>query len=122
MVRAKHVWQPWLAVVCVLAVAALIFASYIEGGEERVPTDEVTKPQRVGDGARRPHVPELAKYLDRLSIRKAIVYRSLAVFPVVIERGAALPGKWLTMDAAIQRKVLLVTEKEGGGTVPVIFV
>lgn len=122
MVRAKHVWQPWLAVVCVLAVAALIFASYIEGGEERVPTPEVTKPQRVGDGARRPHVPELAKYLDRLSIRKAIVYRSLAVFPVVLERGAALPGKWLTMDAAIQRKVLLVTEKEGGGTVPVIFV
>ena len=67
------------------------------------------------------HVPELARYLDQVQIGEPIWYRHLAVYPLVLERGVRLEGRWLTMDEAMQRGVLVVTEKDGG-SVPVVFV
>lgn len=67
----------------------------------------------------RPHVPELGRYLASLQIHKPLSHGRLAVFPIV-QRGDALQGRWLTMDQAIRSDVLVVTEKAGGGDVPVI--
>jgi hypothetical protein len=67
------------------------------------------------------HVPELARYLDRAEIAEPVVYRHLAVYPVMVKDGTPLRGGWLTADAAISRGVLVVTEK-GGGSVPTIVV
>ena len=66
------------------------------------------------------HVPELARYLDRLEIRRPLVYGRLAVYPVVLRGGGPLGGSWWTMDAAFAKGILLVMEKEGGGSVPVV--
>lgn len=67
------------------------------------------------------HVPELARYLDRLDVRRPAMCGRLAVFPVTLRGGEGLGGRWLTMDAAISRGTLVVREKDGGGTVPVIW-
>ena len=67
------------------------------------------------------HVPELARYLEDVEIAEPIVYRQLAVYPVLLREGVKLSGGWLTLDAAISRGVLAVTEK-GGGSVPVVMV
>ena len=85
----------------------------------------------VGSGTARPasqrpspgnHVPELATYLDYVQIAEPVVYRQLAVYPLLLRDYAELRGGWLTMDAAISRGVLVVTEKGGGGSVPVVIV
>jgi len=68
------------------------------------------------------HVPELARYLDNVEIYAPIVYRRLAVFPVRQRGGERLRGGWLTMDQALSRGDLVVTEKGGGGQVPVVTV
>ncbi len=67
------------------------------------------------------HVPELASYLDRLEVGTPVHYRHLAVFPVLL-RGPELTGRWLTMDQALARGVLSITEKAGGGSVPHVVV
>jgi hypothetical protein len=67
------------------------------------------------------HVPELAAYLDRVEIAEPIGYRGLAVYPVLLERDVDLRGRWLTLDEALARGTLVVTEK-GGGRVPVVLV
>ncbi|MCX5675015.1 MAG: hypothetical protein NTX87_08400 [Planctomycetota bacterium] len=66
------------------------------------------------------HVPELARLLDRIEPRRPLAYGRLAVFPVVARGGSDLAGRWLTTDAAIARGILVVTERDGGGSVPVI--
>jgi hypothetical protein len=67
-------------------------------------------------------VPELASYLSRLEVDRPLIYRNLAVFPI-LPRGVQSPGgSWLTLDQALASGVLAVTEKEGGGSVPVIHV
>jgi len=68
------------------------------------------------------HVPELAAYLDSVRIAEPVTYRHLAVYPVLVSDQVELRGKWLTLDAAIARGVLVVTEKGGGGSVPVVVV
>ena len=69
------------------------------------------------------HVPELAAYLGHVQIAEPLVYRRLAVYPVLLEGDAeGLRGGWLTLDRAISRGVLVVTEKGGGGSVPVVIV
>lgn len=78
---------------------------------------ERTKPKPFAN-----HVEELARYLDRVEIYSPVVYRQLAVFPVRLRDGDKLRGSWLTMDQAISRGVLIVTEKMGGGRVPVVGV
>lgn len=67
------------------------------------------------------HVSELARYLDQVQIGEPIFYRQLAVYPLFLEHGGRLEGRWLTLDEAMRRGVLVVTEKEGG-SVPVVMV
>jgi hypothetical protein len=68
------------------------------------------------------HVPELGRYLDRVQIAEPVVFRGLAVYPVLLSGGADLRGSWLTMDQAISRGILVVSEKGAGGSVPVVVV
>jgi len=68
------------------------------------------------------HVPELGRYLDRVQIAEPVVFRDLAVYPVLLSGGADLRGSWLTMDQAISRGILVVSEKGAGGSVPVVVV
>ena len=68
------------------------------------------------------HVPELSKYLDRAQIAEPIVYRQLAVYPILLRGDAGLRGGWLTLDRAVARGVLVVSEKGGGGSVPAVIV
>ncbi|MGQ9576846.1 MAG: ARPP-1 family domain-containing protein [Thermoguttaceae bacterium] len=67
------------------------------------------------------HVPELASYLDRVQIAEPVVFRHLAVYPVLLSGGPDLRGAWLTLDAAIARGVLVITEKGPEGSVPVVI-
>lgn len=67
------------------------------------------------------HVGELARYLIRVQIAEPVTYSRLAVYPVVVSPSADLPGHWLTLDAAISRGVLVVTEK-GSASVPHVIV
>ena len=67
------------------------------------------------------HVRELAKYLDGVQIAEPIVYRQLSVYPVLVEDASLLRGRWLTLDKAISRGVLDVSEKNGG-SVPLLRV
>lgn len=67
------------------------------------------------------HVPELATYLDHVQISEPVRYRGLAVYPILLREGVHLEGRWLSLDQAISRGVLVVSEK-GGGSVPVVVV
>jgi hypothetical protein len=67
------------------------------------------------------HVGEMAKYLDGVQIAEPIVYRQLSVYPILVEDAALLRGHWLTLDKAISRGVLEVSEK-AGGSVPMVRV
>jgi len=104
-----------LAALSVFAVGSWAAASYIE--EEFSPRESPARPI-IAPGA--PHVPELARYLERLDLAEPLVCGRLAVVPVA-RRAGALEGAWLTMDRAIAENVLVVTEK-GGGSVPVVVV
>jgi len=79
----------------------------------------------VAQQAERPstagHVPELATWLDRVQIAEPLTYRHLAVYPLLLEEPIELAGRWLTLDEAVSRGVLVVTEK-GSGSVPVVMV
>jgi hypothetical protein len=67
------------------------------------------------------HVPEMAAYLDRVQIAEPAAYRNLAVYPILVQDGAKLRGRWLTLDRAISRGVLVIMEKGGGGSVPSVI-
>jgi hypothetical protein len=68
------------------------------------------------------HVPELATYFDHVQIAEPVVYRNLAVYPIILKDYGELRGGWLTLDDAISRGVLDVFEKGGGGSVPEVVV
>jgi hypothetical protein len=67
-------------------------------------------------------VAALERYLDVVEIYAPIVCRHLAVFPVRLRGGEQLRGGWLTMDEALSRGDLVVSEKGGGGQVPTVSV
>ena len=67
------------------------------------------------------HVPEMSEYLSRVQIAEPVIFRHFAVYPILLEGGSRLRGRWLTMDEAIRRGVLVVSEK-GEGSVPVVVV
>jgi hypothetical protein len=109
-------------------LSAVAWASYIEeefkgaASVERPipvpplpPPPPIRPPRPPGD-----HVPELARLLDRIEPRRPLAHGRLVVFPVAARGGSGLGGRWLTMDAAIARGILVVTERDGGGSVPVI--
>ena len=68
------------------------------------------------------HVVELGRYLDQVEVYAPIIYRDLMVYPLRLRDSDKLRGGWLTMDQALSRKVLVVTEKMGGGRVPMVSV
>jgi hypothetical protein len=68
------------------------------------------------------HVPELATYLRHVQSAEPVVYRQLSVYPVLLRAGVELGGRWLSLDTAVSRGVLVVTEKGAGGSVPVVMV
>lgn len=68
------------------------------------------------------HVPELARYMDRLQLSEPVVCRGLAVYSLQLIDGETLGGSWLTLDTAVARGVLQIREKGGGGSVPVVAV
>ena len=104
-----------LAALGVFAVGPWAAASYIE--EEFSSGAPPARPI-IAPGS--PHVPELARYLERLDLAEPLVCGRLAVVPVA-RRAGALEGAWLTMDRAIAENILIVAEK-GGGSVPVVVV
>ncbi|NQU26514.1 MAG: hypothetical protein HQ567_34945, partial [Candidatus Nealsonbacteria bacterium] len=94
--------------------AAAGLAAVVLGG-----TSAALATQRQSTGN---HVDELAAYLDRVQIAEPIVYRRLAVYPVLLESDVGLRGDWLSLDKAISRGVLAISEKGAGGSVPVVTV
>jgi len=68
------------------------------------------------------HVGELASYFDHVQIAEPVVYRRLAVYPILLKDYKELSGDWLTLEAAVSRGLLEVVEKGGGGSVPVVIV
>lgn len=64
------------------------------------------------------HVPELASYLDRVQIAEPVRYRHLAIYPLLLERGPELGGRWLGMDRAVAEGVLLIYELPSRPSVP----
>jgi hypothetical protein len=94
----------------ILAAAACVGLATLGAGDgwgQRPPTDG--------------HVRELARYLNGVKIAEPVVCRQLAVYPVLVEDVPLVRGRWLTLDAAISRGVLVVSEK-GHGSVPVVWV
>jgi hypothetical protein len=67
------------------------------------------------------HVPELAGYLEAVQIAEPVVFRGLAVYPILVRGEERLRGGWLTLDEAVSRGVLVVSEK-GSGSVPLVVV
>ena len=96
----------WGMVVC----AVVVFAAGI------ATTAAAQRPSTAG------HVPELAGYLDRVQISQPVVFRSLAVYPILLTAGDHLGGDWLSMDDALERGLLSAGEKGSGGSVPVVTV
>ncbi len=68
------------------------------------------------------HVRELARALDRVQIASPAVHRGLAIYPVLLEGGDQLAGRWLALDEAVSAGTLEVREKGDSGTVPVVGV
>jgi len=107
-------WNEWARCVPVDWVAAVALAAAMS-----------LVPAAAQDVYRSPsedHVPELARYLDRVQIAEPVTYRSLAVYPILLRGGGGLRGGWLTLDEAVSRGDLEVTEKGGGGSVPAVVV
>jgi hypothetical protein len=113
----------WLGILLVVLVASAS-AAYIEeafGPSSRPgPSPPIRPPVRPPAPRVAPHVPELAAYLDHLEIRHPLVCGRLAVFPVMLRGHSGPGGRWWTADAAVANGTLVVTEKGGGGTVPVV--
>ncbi len=108
------------ALASLAVLAGVAGGSYIE--EEFLGPDRVVpppEPPRPPPPSR--HVPELADYLPRLRVGGRVLYRNLVVYPLTL-RGKGLSGRWLTMDEALSRSVLRITEIPGGGSVPHVTV
>ncbi len=108
--RMSHAALFWTAVV--LMTALLIVGCPLALGQDRqvplAPTDR--------------HVPELARYLQRLQLSEPSVCRGLAVYSLQLIDGETLRGAWLTLDRSVSQGVLRVTEKGSGGSVPAVVV
>jgi len=67
------------------------------------------------------HVAELGQFFNGVKIAAPIVEQRLAIYPVLVDDVPLLHGTWLTLDEAVTRSTLVISEK-GGGTVPVVSV
>ena len=96
--------QPALfAALSAAAMLGSLLAAATVAGAERPATDK--------------HVRELGQYLGGVKIAAPVVFRQLAVYPVLVDDVRLLKGSWLTCDEAISRGILVVNEKGG---VPVL--
>ncbi len=102
----------------VARAAAVCLAAAVLGGGTRALG-------QVAAGERAPvrgHVAELARHLENVQIAEPVVFRGLAVYPLLLRDGQRLRGGWLTLDAALSRGVLVISEKGSSGSVPVVVV
>jgi hypothetical protein len=91
-----------------LATAIVLSALAATGGTalaQRPPTDR--------------HVAELGRFFDGVKIAAPIREQTLAIYPILVDDVPLLHGAWQTLDEAVSRGTLLITEK-GGGSVPVV--
>jgi len=107
--------RSWGSVSAALAVALAVVGALVVATRSATAQDVYRSPSDD-------HVPELSRYLDRVQISEPVTYRSLAVYPILTRGGDELRGGWLTLDEAVSRGDLEVTEKGGGGSVPVVLV
>ena len=116
----KREWLSWVRRrSCVMLVSAsLVVVVLLQANNLSNVRAQETIKQRPNSG----HVAELARYFDHLELSEPVVCRHLSVFPLRLRDGDKLRGGWLTMDQAISRGVLVVTEKSGGGEVPIVSV
>ena len=99
------------------AAAACVAAAVLGGGTPAL--------AQVSAGERAPvrgHVAELAAYLENVQISEPVVFRGLAVYPLLLRGGERLRDRWLTLDAAVSRGVVVISEKGSSGSVPVVVV
>jgi hypothetical protein len=101
------VWGKWLKWAAVSSLGLALCGITADLRAQRPSTDR--------------HVSELATYLDHVQIAEPASYRQLEVYPILLEGGSRLRGHWLTLDAALSRNVLVITEKSGGGSVPAVM-
>ena len=99
-----------LVAVCAVLTAVLFGVTSVQAQQH-----EHIRPHRG-------HVAEMATYLGKVQIHEPVVSHRLAVYPITLRDGATLGGSWLTMNQAISRGLLVITEKGGGGRVPVVSV
>ncbi len=59
----------------------------------------------------RDHVEEMADAIDRLQVAEPLGDDSWALYPLLFEGGDRLPGRWLNLDEALARGVLVVYEQ-----------
>ena len=105
-----------------LVMGAAVLAGAGAGGQEAPTSPRPSYPEtRAPLPPSHPHVPELAGFLERLEIHKPQIYGELGIFALTRRKGAALRGRWSTMDEAIESRFLVVTEQKSGATVPVIY-
>ncbi len=67
------------------------------------------------------HVAELGQFFNGVKIAAPIIEQRLAIYPVLVENVPLLHGAWQTLDEAVARGTLVISEK-GGGSVPVVSV
>jgi hypothetical protein len=67
------------------------------------------------------HVAELGRFFDGVKIAAPIVEQGLAIYPILVDDVPLLRGTWQTLDEALSRGTLVISEK-GGGSVPVVSV
>jgi hypothetical protein len=103
-----HTLLFWALVIVLTAI--LIMGCPLASAQER--QIELTPTDR--------HVPELARYMERLQLSEPVVCRGLAVYSLQLIGGETLRGSWLTLDRAVSQGVLRITEKGSGGSVPVV--
>jgi hypothetical protein len=68
------------------------------------------------------HVHEVAEFLQVAEIYAGIDYQALSIFPIRLRSGDLLTDRWLTMDDAVKSGKMVISEKEGGGQVPLVAV
>ena len=118
MAGRTHLVLVGLVLVGAAAAGSAALASYIEQ-DSNPPPPERPAPLPPPYRAPGPHVPELGRYLDRLEVDPPVSYRQLTVYPLHL-RGESLPGRWLTLDEAASRGLLVISERGTEGSVPLV--
>ena len=107
-----------------LLTGTIVFGLFAVGGVvggQQPEKDLTTDPVSSGRPATDRHVAELARFLNGVKIAAPTVEQRLAIYPILVDDVPLLHGTWQTLDEAVARGTLSISEK-GGGTVPVVSV